>query len=383
MQGACHGYHIWLESNSLPFGAIAQKCSTNKRIVMHNDGDIGASFKWDVEKMQPEFNIFPTMGYISPGMEVNFDLAFSPTELSSDLRKENVKCVVEGIDPLKLTLSGSCVQIIPQKDINYFETNVRQKDAKQITLANKTNNAWELKPVIEGEFFSGLESFVIEAQKSNAYDITYFPLVTAVGEKKHAGSVFFPLPDGTGLLYNLVGTANPPKAVGKVQKEVPCKTQYVEVLPVENWLKKPQRFKVSFDITKPDKQDSSTILKGHDYIDVPGNGKKEYKLNFYAHKEGTTVLKVVFKNEQTLEYCFYDVMFKAVKGSSVGTIDLVTQVRVPISYSLKLENPLNNTISFNATCTNLTEILMPPSFSITGKGLVKHSSKYISAVYNT
>ena len=142
------------------------------------------------------------------------------------------------------------------------------------------------------------------------------------------------------------------------------------MLALENWLKKPQRFKVSFEITKPDKPDPSTTIKGHDYIDVPGNGKKDYKLNFYAHKEGVTLFKVVFKNESSNEYCFYDLGFKAVKGGSVGTIDLVTQVRVPISYSLKLENPLANTVTFNASCSNVTEVLIPPSLSITGKGQV-------------
>jgi hydrocephalus-inducing protein len=70
-------------------------------------------------------------------------------------------------------------------------------------------------------------------------------------------------------------------------------------------------------------------------------------------------------------------MFKAIKAVSVGTIDLVTQVRVPISYQLKLENPLSNTISFNATCTNVSEILMPPSFSITGKGQGDFNFEYL------
>jgi hydrocephalus-inducing protein len=97
IQGACHGYNIWLESSTLPFGAIAQKCSTTKRILLHNDGDIGASFKWDLEKFKPEFSIYPTIGYISPGMEVNCDVTFNPTELSADIRKENIKCFVEGI----------------------------------------------------------------------------------------------------------------------------------------------------------------------------------------------------------------------------------------------------------------------------------------------
>ena len=55
------------------------------------------------------------------------------------------------------------------------------------------------------------------------------------------GSIFFPLPDGTGMLYNLVGGAESPKAVTKLSQEVPCKTAYTEVLTVNNWLKKAQR----------------------------------------------------------------------------------------------------------------------------------------------
>ena len=171
-------------------------------------------------------------------------------------------------------------------------------------------------------------------------------------------------------MYYLTGNANPPKPIAKINRELPCKTSFLELLPIENWLKKPQRFKVSFEILKPEKPDPSTTIKGNDYIDVPGNGKKEYKLNYYSHKEGATLLRVVFKNEQSGEYSFFELGFKAVKGGSIGTIDLVTQVRVPISYSLKLENPLPNMVTFNAVCTNNTEVLIPTSLSIIGKGQV-------------
>lgn len=47
---------------------------------------------------------------------------------------------------------------------------------------------------------------------------------------------------------------------------------------------------------KPDKPDSATTLKGLDYIDVPGLSKREYRLNFFAHKEGTFSAKVRNKN---------------------------------------------------------------------------------------
>ena len=43
---------------------------------------------------------------------------------------------------------------------------------------------------------------------------------------------------------------------------------------------------------KPDKLDPGTTVKGMEYIDVPANSKKDYKLNFYAYREGTFFLKV-------------------------------------------------------------------------------------------
>jgi len=55
------------------------------------------------------------------------------------------------------------------------------------------------------------------------------------------GSVFFPLPDGQGLMYYVSGTAEPPKPNGKVTRDVPCKTAFVETLAVQNWLSKSQR----------------------------------------------------------------------------------------------------------------------------------------------
>jgi hydrocephalus-inducing protein len=381
LEGACHGYNIWLDLRTLPFGAIGQRCATTKRVVMYNEGDMGASFRWDISGMQPEYSVQPTMGYISPGMRVYFDVIFTATALSSEIRKENVKLYVEGLDePLLLTLTGSCAQIAPHKEIIHFETQVRQKQAKQISIVNKTNAAWELKPLVEGEYFSGADSLRVEAQSSATYELVYYPLMmtllttssSLVDAKKqqHTGSVFFALPDGTGLLYSLVGAASAPRAAGKIQREVPCKTEFVESLLVENWLKKPQRFKVIFDIVKQDKTDTSTSIKGYEYIDVAGNGHKEYKLSFYAHKEGLVVFKVIFKNEQTSEYSFYEMTFKAFKGGSMATIDLVTQVRVPKAHSIRLENPLGSLVTFNASCTNQNEILMPNSLTISAKSQV-------------
>ncbi len=49
-------------------------------------------------------------------------------------------------------------------------------------------------------------------------------------------TVFFPIPDGTGLLFRLLGRAEAPAPEGTVERTLPAKTRYVELLRVPNWL---------------------------------------------------------------------------------------------------------------------------------------------------
>lgn len=106
------------------------------------------------------------------------------------------------------------------------------------------------------------------------------------------GSIFFPLSDGTGLLYNLVGSADPPKHSGSILQDIPCKTPHTELLTVRNWLRKPQRFKVFIDMIRPEKLDHSVTFTGAEFVDVPALGKKDFKLKFFAFKEGNFIAKV-------------------------------------------------------------------------------------------
>lgn len=54
----------------------------------------------------------------------------------------------------------------------------------------------------------------------------------------------------------------------------------------------PSRFRVIVEMIKPEKPDLSVTLKGLDYIDVLSGSKKDYKLNFFSHKEGLYSAKV-------------------------------------------------------------------------------------------
>lgn len=55
------------------------------------------------------------------------------------------------------------------------------------------------------------------------------------------GTLFLPLPDGLGLMYNLLGTSDPPEAEEQLNRNIPSRVYYTESLRVKNWLNKLQR----------------------------------------------------------------------------------------------------------------------------------------------
>lgn len=174
----------------------------------------------------------------------------------------------------------------------HFTTTVRSKEVRHLTIHNKTNSDWLLTPIIDGEYWSGPKTLSIGPTQARHYELTYHPLTMTSDMQRHQGSIFFPQPDGTGLLYNLQGTAEPPKHAGAITQEIPCKTAHTELLPVENWLRRPQRFRVTIDTIRPEKLDRSVNLYGLDYIDVPALGRRDYQLHFYSFKECSILAKV-------------------------------------------------------------------------------------------
>ena len=67
------------------------------------------------------------------------------------------------------------------------------------------------------------------------FEVTYLPKTMTKKEQvpdseemadvPHQGSLFFPLPNGTALLYNLNGVASPPESEGAITETVVAKKQ--------------------------------------------------------------------------------------------------------------------------------------------------------------
>ena len=52
-------------------------------------------------------------------------------------------------------------------------------------VTNKTNMLWNLRPVIDGEYWTGPETFTVEPQQIKGYELKYKPLTMTSEGKKH------------------------------------------------------------------------------------------------------------------------------------------------------------------------------------------------------
>ena len=72
---------------------------------------------------------------------------------------------------------------------------------------------------------------------------------------------------------------------------------------------------------------------------------------------------MVFINEATAEFQFYEVSFRSTRPGPLSALKLQTPVRQAAPGVVKVENPLPQAVSFQCTC-NLPEVQMPSQFAV-------------------
>ena len=92
---------------------------------------------------------------------------------------------MDGMKPLYLTLTGSCSEVTAAKEFYSFSAHVREKETKKIPIPNTTNMTGLIRPVIEGEYWTGPETLLLEPGITKNYEITYHPLTMTIDGKKH------------------------------------------------------------------------------------------------------------------------------------------------------------------------------------------------------
>lgn len=317
--GCCHGIELKLLQDTVGFGSVVINSKLTREVQVVNLGDVKAKFNWDTAFCGRYYTITPASGTIPAHEDARFSITFHPDVVDNDISFSKVKCNIEGSVPLYINLFGKCVpQTRESVQEVKFQTKVRTVDKKKIVIKNPTDTPWKIKASISANlesskgYFFGNDTLDIPKNGQAEYEISYLPLsmtkndkVPQIKEERHEGSLFFPTPDGSALLYNLVGESLPPNEAGAFTLALKTKKAENQVIPIKNWLKTTQRFIVSWEVAN---NDPTILIKGANTIDVMGDSVKEFKLNVTALKPGTSKATVTFRNEQTGEYVFYNLV---------------------------------------------------------------------------
>ena len=314
--GCCHGIELKLLQDTIGFGSVVVNSKLHREVQVVNLGDVRAKFNWDTTYCGRYYTITPASGVIPAHEDIKFGVTFHPDVVSNDISFTKVKCNVEGSQPLYINLFGKG---IPQTRESIqevrFQTKVRTTEKKKVLVKNPTDTPWKIKASISAHldsaqgYFFGNDTLEVPKNGQAEYEVSYLPLsmtknekASQIKEERHEASLFFPTPDGSALLFNLIGEALPPSESGTFTVNVKTKKPEVQVIPVKNWLKTTQRFAVTWEVAGGD---PTIFIKGANTIDVMGDSTKEYKLNITSLKPGTAKATITFKNEQTGEYTFY------------------------------------------------------------------------------
>ena len=129
-----------------------------------------------------------------------------------------------------------------------FNSLVRKMQKKEVTIQNTEDKEWAINPSISTEsdicsgYFIGKQTLIVPAKQTAKYEITYYPKTMTKKNAQdqmetHNGSLFFPLPNGTAILYKLKGVSTEPEPEAILSETVSAKKAKFIIIPVKNWLK--------------------------------------------------------------------------------------------------------------------------------------------------
>ena len=86
--------------------------------------------------------------------------------------------------------------------------------------------------------------------------------------------------------------------------------------------------------------------------------------------------QVNFTNDQTQEYQYYELLYRAGRPGVIQTIELVTPVRQVVPYTVTLKNPLAYPITFSASCS-VSEMMMPSQLQVPPESEVREVTGHL------
>jgi hypothetical protein len=181
------------------------------------------------------------------------------------------------------------------------------------------------------------------------------PSATRKRAQKHRGSLFIGTPDGKAFSYDLVGTATAPKSDQKIESRAPCKKQFVQKVPVKNWLQERQRFDAKVELVDPapgTREAQGFSIHAVGTLELPAGIEREYKFNIYAYHESTAKVRVTLVSRETGEFVCVDVAIQFYAAESLANIHMEAACRQLCQHKIAIANPLDIVAKFKGNSTN-------------------------------
>ncbi|CAE7738994.1 Hydin, partial [Symbiodinium sp. CCMP2456] len=391
MSGTCHAIEMRLSEHSVFFGDVVVGSQATKPVRLHNFGDLGAKFRFEIgAKYSKIFSITPSEGFVRPQEDIPLTVAFHPTHDriqefkrgdktrrgksdSKDLgiTARDIRCILEGHAPLTLEASGKCVSQPGETKLLEFTAQVRTKTQNSFIVSNPTETDWKLYPQVVTQepagtsYFSCEKEIVVPAKKDASVQVYYMPLtMTSAADtspmsgkqraEKHKGSIFVGTPDGNAVCYELEGEANAPEVGSRIEARVPCKKKHTQAVPVKNWLHERQRFNVTTELLEPapdTPQGQGISLQGVGTLDLPPGLEREYRFSVYAYHEGTALVRINLRSQDTGEFMNIEVKLEFYAAESLATIKLEAACRQVVRHKIAVANPLMQPARFTGTAS--------------------------------
>ncbi|CAH1126274.1 unnamed protein product [Ceutorhynchus assimilis] len=333
-----------LEKKEASFIGVISGHSSSQLINVKNTGDLAGSFEWQIDDKRNLFVIEPKQGFVLPKNEVQTKITFSPKQEKCEFRVK-AKCIIKEFkETLTLTMKGNSVRMPEPTSTVTMKCNVREQVVESVMVNNNTSNKWLLQCDISNDVFSTTKEIVALPLIITPIMITYYPKkMTTV--KPDEADLFIKIPDGSGLLYKLEGTAEPPLLEKRIEKEIRCKQNFHAAIPIENWLNVKQTFEVTTEVLSPISTKTLYRIFGFKNVELKGREKKNYNWGAYVVNEGLIEFRVTFKTSEG-EYIFFEISLKVLPSEPKENIVFNTRVREPVTMYITLENPVDAPVTY-------------------------------------
>ncbi|KAJ0181982.1 hypothetical protein K1T71_002704 [Dendrolimus kikuchii] len=359
LSGSATGMSLCFSQNSLQFGRVRKRGCKILKVMLLNKGDFGARFWWQ-PLISDEFIISPQKGNIAAHTNVTFTITFRPHNHNPFI-KVWASCNIENYMPLELAMYATCIDTgnIQNKTL-YLESPVREIKTDYVIVTNPSDDMWLILSEVSGGPFDTLREFHVEPNSIFEIPVNFKP--KTIG--KHEAQILYSPLGESALFVTLIGAATHPNPNSTINITVAAKETHTEELLVYNITEFPESYAVSTELVTiiPDKFEGYYEIKYPETVKVWGEAAATCRWNYVCYEECEMHMKVMFVNEETREYQFYNIIIKVSQGQIVDTLTFVSRARESLQKELVVTNPLSKDADFYIKCDKL---LCPDMLRIT------------------